>query len=48
VAEKSEAEFELTIPIEELGAGPVVLRAEASFGDQIVASPPHTVKVAIR
>ncbi|MDP1562354.1 MAG: hypothetical protein Q8M16_13325 [Pirellulaceae bacterium] len=45
VAEKSESEFEVSLPIEPLGAGPIVLQAQAKFGEQVVNSPPQTVKI---
>lgn len=45
VAEKSEPEFEVSVPLEKLGAGPIVLQAQAKFGEQVVASSPQTVKI---
>jgi hypothetical protein len=48
VAEKSESEFEVSIPIDQVGAGPIVIQAQAKFGSQVVASPPQTVKVTKR
>ena len=46
VAEKSEAEFEISIPLAAVGAGPIVLQAQAKFGSQVVASPPQTITIA--
>lgn len=46
VGEKKEGEFELTVPAAQLGAGPIMIQAVATFGDEVVASPPQTVIVA--
>lgn len=46
VGEKNEGEFELTVPTSQLGAGPIVIQAVATYGDEVVASPPQTVNVA--
>ncbi len=44
VDEKSGGEFEFSIPIDRVGAGPIVIQAQAKFGSQVVASPPQTIK----